>query len=58
MKLEAVIASAVAVSIFAGCSVKNGDAFESKRSALLARSRPVVYNTDGCDMLYYPTNEF
>ncbi len=56
MKLEAVIASAVAVSIFAGCSVKNGDAFESKRSALLARSRPVVYNTDGCDMLYYPTN--
>ena len=35
---------------------EGADSFELARSSAIARDRPVVYNTDGCDMLYYPTN--
>ena len=36
-----------------GCS---GDGWEAKRTAAVNRVRPLVYNTDGCDVLYWPTN--
>ena len=48
----------IAVVALTGCSKAGGDeaSFERQRAALLAKERPVVYNTDGCDMLYFPTN--
>lgn len=45
-----------AAALFAGCSHSRNAAFEKMRAEMLARERPVVYNTDGCDMLYYPKN--
>lgn len=32
------------------------DEWEARRSAAVNRPRGVVYNTDGCDMLYWPSN--
>ncbi len=31
-------------------------AWAAKRQAAVGRARPFVYNTDGCDMLYWPSN--
>ena len=37
--------------------VSGGDpAWELRRAKAVNRMRPLVYNTDGCDMLYWPTN--
>ena len=32
------------------------DDWAMKRQAAVGRARPLVYNTDGCDMLYWPSN--
>lgn len=45
---------AVFLAAATGCAEKTS--FEDLRNAALGRPRLVVYNTDGCDMLYYPTN--
>lgn len=47
-------AAAMVLCAATGCEKK--PSFEDLRKAALERPRPVVYNTDGCDMLYYPTN--
>ena len=39
-----------------GQSVSQSAGWEAKRTAAVNRVRPLVYNTDGCDMLYWPTN--
>ena len=31
--------------------------FEARRTAMLDRIGPFVYNTDGCEMFYYPSNQ-
>ena len=31
--------------------------WKARREALKNRERPIIYNTDGCDMLYYPASE-
>lgn len=36
------------------CAVARADDFEGMRRSMLDRPRTLVYNTDGCDMLYYP----
>ena len=37
-----------------GCSFFSGDEFEARRQEMLNRPREVIYNTDGCDAVYYP----
>ena len=46
----------VCAAAVAGCADKSdGDtAWETKRAAAVNRFRPLVYNTDGCDILYWP----
>ena len=34
-----------------------GDDWDALRIAAVDRPRPLIYNTDGCDMLQYPSNE-
>ena len=43
----------IVLALAVGCSV---DGWEAKRATAVNRVRPLVYNTDGCDMLYWPTN--
>lgn len=48
------------VAAIAGCGPKawtpHADGFESVRRAMIDRPRRVIYNTDGNDMMLYPTN--
>ena len=46
------------VCAVAGCRQSSSDdaQWAAKRAAAVARPRPLVYNTDGCDMLYWPSN--
>ena len=52
------VAFGIAVVAMTGFAKAGGGeaSFERQRAKLLAKDRPVVYNTDGCDMLYFPTN--
>ena len=43
---------AALLTLFTGCD----EDWEVRRSAAVNRARGVVYNTDGCDMLYWPSN--
>lgn len=47
-----VLAAATCGPSFGAC----GAIWEAKRAAAVDRVRPLVYNTDGCDMLYWPSN--
>ena len=44
--------------MLAGCAgrAEADAAWAAKRAAAVNRARPLVYNTDGCDMLYWPSN--
>jgi len=48
------------VAAVVGCAPSrmssNEAAWAAKRAAAVNRARPLVYNTDGCDMLYWPSN--
>ena len=49
---------AAALGLFAaGCRFHDEAAFEAKRQAMLDRIGPFIYNTDGCEMFYYPGNQ-
>lgn len=51
------LAQAVGVSGYAQQGPSAADAaWAAKRAAAVNRPRPLVYNTDGCDMLYWPSN--
>lgn len=45
-----------AVIVFAVACVGRGANWAEKRASAVNRFRPLVYNTDGCDMLYWPSN--
>ena len=48
----------VGLGLFAaGCEFHDPVAFEAKRQAMLDRIGPFIYNTDGCEMFYYPGNK-
>ena len=49
---------ALPLTFVTGCdSLTNPSAdWEAKRAAMVNRKREVIYSTDGCDALYYPTN--
>ena len=54
-RLAFALMSVVALS---GCSLlTDDDDFAAKRKDLLEQPRAIVYNTDGCDVLYWPTNK-
>ena len=42
-------------ALVAGCDPRDEE-FAKKRAEMLNRDRTIVYNTDGCDMLYYPND--
>lgn len=49
----------LSAAFLAGCGGSwedGGDAWAERRAAAVGRTRPLVYNTDGCDMLYWPSN--
>ena len=49
-------AALVASSLqFAGCGT-SPDPFEVRRAEMIAKTGNCIWNTGGCDMLYYPTN--
>ena len=52
METSLIVSGAVALAL-AGSTCENWD---SKRMAAVNRVRPLVYNTDGCDILYWPSN--
>ena len=52
--LAAKMAARKLESVILGELAKGDVVFESKRKMLLDRPRDVIWNTDGCDMLYYP----
>lgn len=53
MRLTSGLAGCAALLVLlTGCD----DEWEARRSAAVNRPRGVVYNTDGCDMLYWPSN--
>lgn len=39
-----------------GCSVMDDREWQEMRKAAVERPRSLVYNTDGCDVLYWPSN--
>lgn len=56
MKMRFLVA--LPLAFVAGCdslTTPSGD-WEAKRAAMVNRKREVIYSTDGCDALYYPTN--
>ena len=53
-----VVAVVALAAVLSGC-VDRTDAdadWAAKRAVAVNRVRPLVYNTDGCDMLYWPSN--
>ena len=54
MNMRLLLAGVGALAL-AGCVCEDGD-WDAKRTAAVNRVRPLVYNTDGCDVLYWPTN--
>ena len=59
IQAKILVLSAVAAGVaLTGCVSKaEADAaWAAKRAAAVNRARPLVYNTDGCDMLYWPSN--
>lgn len=57
MKCDFSTACAAILCVFAaGCAPDDVGGWAAKRSAAVNRARPLVYNTDGCDMLYWPSN--
>ena len=50
------MAAAVTAAGVAAAPV-SGPEFETMRAKLLSRPRQVLYNTDGCDALYFPANQ-
>ena len=48
--------AAAAFCVAAGCSCDSGKGWEAQRKDALDAMRTFVYNTDGCDVLYWPTN--
>ncbi len=54
-KLQTIGRLAVPALMFfgAGCEMFNFE-FEAERQEMINRKREVIYNTDGCDALYYP----
>ena len=58
MEGKTAIGLAAALTMAAtGCCGDNGNAWEAQRRAALDHMRTFVYNTDGCDILYWPTNQ-
>ena len=58
MKSKAAIWLAAALMVAAtGRCDDNGKDWEARREAALDQMRTFVYNTDGCDILYWPTNQ-
>ena len=55
MDIKSVALLSISVALIAGCSTQD-EAWEAKRKAAVERPRTLVYNTDGCDMLYWPSN--
>lgn len=51
-----IVLSAVVLSGCGGAWASDGDGWAERRAAAVNRARPLVYNTDGCDMLYWPSN--
>ncbi len=51
------VSAVVSVLAMSGCRLSSDEGFEAKRKALLEQPRSIVYNTDGCDVLYWPTNK-
>ena len=49
-------AGALLAAGVSGCG-DDGRNREAKRQALLDRVGPFIYNTDGCEMFYYPSNQ-
>ncbi len=47
---------ALAALALAGCGKPAREA-DAKRQALLDKIGPFIYNTDGCEMFYYPSNQ-
>ena len=47
----------LAACVLAGWSACGKDTFEDERKAMLDRIGPFIYNTDGCEMFYYPGNK-
>ena len=57
MKTTAIVITGfTGLVLLAGCVASSDSGYAHKRAEALARSRPLVYNTDGCDILYWPTN--
>ena len=53
--MNKVMLTAVFAALLADCTAQDGD-WAAKRKAAVERPRTLVYNTDGCDMLYWPSN--
>ena len=52
------VIAAVALVSFGGLALSSDAAdFETQRREMLDRIGPFIYNTDGCDMYYYPCNK-
>ena len=56
MKLQKLFRAAVLAVIFtsAAAAAAADDDFEAKRAEMVNRKREIIYNTDGCDAVYYP----
>ena len=50
--VDCVSAVLIGVTAFGGAA----EDWAAKRASAVNRARPLVYNTDGCDMLYWPSN--
>jgi hypothetical protein len=55
MNIKSIAFSYITALLVAGCTSQE-DNWEVKRQAAVNRPRTLVYNTDGCDMLYWPSN--
>ena len=51
-----IVLSAVFLAECGEIRANDGDMWAARRTAAVNRARPLVYNTDGCDMLYWPSN--
>ena len=55
-KIAIGLAAALTVAV-TGCCGDSGKDWEAQRKDALDQMRTFVYNTDGCDILYWPTNQ-
>ena len=56
--MRIVVSGLLGACVLAGCcqNAVSDEQWAAMRAEAVNRTRPLVYNTDGCDMLYWPTN--